>query len=390
MPETLPTASLPAIFVVMLLLISIVGAWAVVLLRFAFRLPILPPNTPRVVPWGVGSVLLTLVLYVVIQFAMVRGYAIATHHPAALPGQPRANLTPGEMMTLSALQNVAVLAVIPLVLALTSGARLRDFGVTTAGLDRQVVRGVFAYPLLAPFVFGVMMLSVLYWGKTNHPLENAIMDDRSPGMIAILVLAGVILAPAAEELLFRGVLLGWLTRLALRDKRPVAREESPVFLEGGEGALMVLGDQERKFSSVDPGLPVPFEPDFQNPFAAPATLIETKFETVTTDPSSRVFPLLLANITVSLIFAALHGAVWPTPVPIFFLSLGLGLLYQRTGSILPCTVLHMTFNGLSTLLMFLTIGTTAPKPAPKPADSPKQAAKVISIVPPVSIFHRAH
>ena len=88
--------------------------------------------------------------------------------------------------------------------------------------------------------------------------------------------------------------------------------------------------------------------------------------------------MLAANVAVSLVFAALHGAVWPTPIPIFFLSLGLGLLYQRTGGILAPIALHMTFNGVSTLLMFLSLGgrprpqggtrrkPLRPRPAPRP------------------------
>ncbi len=86
----------------------------------------------------------------------------------------------------------------------------------------------------------------------------------------------------------------------------------------------------------------------------------------------------MANVAVSLLFAALHYTVWPTPVPIFFLSLALGLLYQRTGSLVAPMALHMTFNAVSTILMFLVMGMhpqadtrpatprTDPRPDPPP------------------------
>jgi membrane protease YdiL (CAAX protease family) len=40
----------------------------------------------------------------------------------------------------------------------------------------------------------------------------------------------------------------------------------------------------------------------------------------------------------------------PAPIPIFFLSLALGVLYQRTGNLASSFILHALFNGFSTLL----------------------------------------
>jgi membrane protease YdiL (CAAX protease family) len=366
MPDTLPTVSPIAVFVLMLMIMSIIGAWIGMILRFAFGLRVLPPNTPRVVPWGAGSVLLAILVYVGIQTA----------------GGNRADFKPTEIMTRSAIQNAVVLVLVPLTLTMVCGARPRDLGLVAEGLDKQVFRGVVAYPLLAPFVFGAMILSVLYWGKTNHPLEEAIMADKSPRMVAILVLAGVVLAPAAEELMFRGVLLGWLTRLALGGSKPVARKDVSSL---GDSNLDLIAPEIRAAALA----PADLDKDLQNPYAAPTSPMVTSFETDLVNSSSRVFPLFLANVVVSLIFASLHGAVWPTPIPIFFLSLGLGVLYQRTGSIVSSTVLHMTFNGVSTLLMLLTISSPATKESPKPA-GPDRAAKAAMISESVSFLKRPH
>ncbi len=59
----------------------------------------------------------------------------------------------------------------------------------------------------------------------------------------------------------------------------------------------------------------------------------------------------LGNIVVSLIFAGMHAAQWPAPIPLFALSLVLGELYRRTGSLLPPIVAHACFNGLSALAL---------------------------------------
>ena len=344
MPQNLTTANLPALLVLMVVVLAILGAWTGVVLRFAFGLPFLPPNTPRVVPWGPGSVLLAILLWLGLQIGVTSLYLSAKKGPEGEPSAKRPDLSPGETMTLSAVQNTAVLVLVPLALFAISGARSRDYGIDPSRFARQARSGMIAYPLLAPVVFGAMAAAVLYWGKTNHPLENAILGDKSPGMIAILVLAGVILAPAAEELIFRGVLLGWLTR---------------VILEGRRKPSTVA-----ELAEIIPELPR--EPDLP-------TSLESSI------PQGRAGPLFVANVVVSIIFAGLHASVWPTPIPIFFLSLGLGLLYQRTGSLVTSTALHMTFNGVSTLLMLLTLGMPKPDEPIKRPD-PAKAVKVVAAV----------
>jgi hypothetical protein len=48
---------------------------------------------------------------------------------------------------------------------------------------------------------------------------------------------------------------------------------------------------------------------------------------------------------------------WPAPIGIFFLSMALGVVYQRTGSLLTAMVMHGVFNGCSTILFL--VGTLA-------------------------------
>ena len=258
-------------------------------------------------------------------------------------------------MILSALSNGATLLLVPMTLAITAGARRRDYGLAEPGLDRQVGQGVMAYPLLAPLVYGVLISAILVWGRESHPLETAIRHDRSPGMGFIMFLAGVVLAPAAEELIFRGVFLGWLTRMALGAGgigRPSTRHPEAEMFEESAGTELVVDQADA-------------DVDF-NPFSAPKTSVTPRPE------PGRIALLVMANVVVSIVFAALHYQVWPTPIPIFFLSMGLGLLYQRTGGLAAPIALHMTFNGVSTLIMFLSggaVGTeepTVPNPVPAP------------------------
>ena len=54
----------------------------------------------------------------------------------------------------------------------------------------------------------------------------------------------------------------------------------------------------------------------------------------------------------ALLFACVHGA-WPSPVPLFFLALGLGLLAEKTDSLVGPMTAHCLFNGVACVQMFL-------------------------------------
>jgi hypothetical protein len=49
----------------------------------------------------------------------------------------------------------------------------------------------------------------------------------------------------------------------------------------------------------------------------------------------------------ALLFANFHANVWPTPIPLFVLALGLGWLAYRTQSVAAPIALHMMFNAMT-------------------------------------------
>ncbi len=224
-----------------------------------------------------------------------------------------------------------------------------------------------AYPLVFPFVVAAMLGATRIWKKTQHPLEEALKLGHDPATLVVLVLAGVVFAPMAEELIFRGVILGYLTRLIIGRPKPTTT---------GEPELSTLGND----SGTNPSFADALDQDPTNPYAAPHSKLGTPSLLEVTPIWVRTMLLTYANIFVSVIFAGLHWLVWPTPIPIFFLSLGLGVLYQRTGSLIAPMALHMTFNGVSTLLMILSLGIPSPKdkeevkPPPTPAKVEVKAA----------------
>ncbi len=51
----------------------------------------------------------------------------------------------------------------------------------------------------------------------------------------------------------------------------------------------------------------------------------------------------------SLLFAAMHSGVWPSPIALFVLGLGLGWLAYRTRSLVGPILVHALFNGVACL-----------------------------------------
>jgi membrane protease YdiL (CAAX protease family) len=51
------------------------------------------------------------------------------------------------------------------------------------------------------------------------------------------------------------------------------------------------------------------------------------------------------------LFANFHANIWPTPVALFVLALGLGWLAYRTQSVVASIVLHVLFNTITILTL---------------------------------------
>jgi hypothetical protein len=57
----------------------------------------------------------------------------------------------------------------------------------------------------------------------------------------------------------------------------------------------------------------------------------------------------------ALLFAMVHigGAAWQTVPSLFVLGVILGWVYERTGSLLPCILIHAIFNGVNIAIVTL-------------------------------------
>jgi membrane protease YdiL (CAAX protease family) len=356
-----PISTSPAAVLAGLFTLAALGAmlamwvWTVQQLVQGRRL--LPEAKPRIVPWGAGSVGCVVLLVVALDIAASGVLsALAPEAPQAAVADAAAR-NPTVQLAVVAVRNVLLLVLVPLILSATSRATVADLGLTTADLGRQVKRGLAACLLLAPICYGLMLALSRLSQPTDHPVAMMLRQNFSPLTIVLALLSAAILAPLAEELLFRGVLLGWLESLVHPDR---GRRFEPL-LTIDDDPMADIGLDARNVSRHPPPTPAVVPPSPVRP--APSAWV-------------RAMP----NILTSLLFAALHHAQWPAPIPLFILSLGLGLLYQRTGSLWAPVALHAGFNTMSTVALLLALAAGVPDKAEKSVPPPATEAQV-SLLP---------
>ncbi|HEV3167682.1 MAG TPA: CPBP family intramembrane glutamic endopeptidase [Isosphaeraceae bacterium] len=332
-PET-PLPALVALLGLFMLGSLLAWSWAIGL-RWRGQ-PLLPQAPPRQVPWGLGSVLTLILLYLALnasvpfllhRWIMGRGPSLL----AMAKASPEAFFI--EQLLLLACINACVIVLTPQILNVTSAATRKDFGL---GQDDQVgrncVRGMVGWLMFTPGVYGMSILATQLWMPIKHPLEEMVRANPTPPVVILAVISAVILAPAVEELLFRGVLQGWLIRLWPEPKRGAAE---PALLLPEEDFDGLWEQPGAMIAGPLPGIP-------RIPWRLPGRL-------------ERELSRAMPNLVTSMLFAAVHLPQWPAPVAIFALSMVLGVLYQRTGSIVGPIVLHALFNGMSTLMLFTSL-----------------------------------
>jgi membrane protease YdiL (CAAX protease family) len=346
----MPPRALVPLLLLQFLLVSILVAmglaWTWAIGRLINRHPLLPEAKPRIVPWGTGSVLLVFFAWAVVNVVISLAYVVLTR---ARPAKQA--LTLREQMLLISLINLVLLIIVPILLGLTlrSWSALRHLGIERDGLGRHLREGAVAFLLMTPIVYALQGTAALIWTPRKHPLEQMVLAQPSVSMALLAFVSAVILAPAAEELIFRGIVQSWLAGLFLRSS---VKKPAP---EVGDDGLSDPLDLVRE--AIDPEM----RPEWTSPVT----------ELVPDEGPRPLWTQVLPIIFTSAFFALVHLPQWPAPIAIFLLSLGLGTVFQRTGSLVTSFTMHALFNGFSTLMLFyatllgLTPGVKGPAPPAK-------------------------
>ena len=345
-----------------------VWAWLIgqIIRKRSLNLPVFVHHE-RPVPWGIGTIILVIVLYLGTHLLVTQAYLFATgqfhrenpatgraiqeHRPktdshrasdSGSGSNPASQSNDGPMeasktaspaedsllsvtegMFLLTLINELLIVLIPLLLRKTSNANSADFGFDLHRWGLQIKIGIAGALFIAPLVYLIQYLATRIWTSHEHPVQDMIRSQFSPGVAYLATISAVIVAPIVEELLFRGVIQGWLYRLASNSE--ISQPSNEASQENSEPPVQSMAPSRWRSRRAA----------FQ------------------------------AIFMTSIFFAIVHAGQWPAPIPIFLLSLTLGGIYQMTGSLLASIALHASFNCLSTLLLFLAMTADSNPPPTK-------------------------
>ncbi|REJ69036.1 MAG: CPBP family intramembrane metalloprotease [Planctomycetota bacterium] len=243
---------------------------------------------------------------------------------------------------------------------LISRPRPVDFGFPGTSIGRDLVIGGIAFLVVAPWLFLCKwLLSFLVSG--DHPFFEMLSAEADQQFWLLAIVSIVVVAPIGEELFFRVILQGWLERV-MGSRQEAVTAVAVGESEGGLSVPPLPGSTSASPPSSD--LPIAgtggasgSSAAHDDPFAPPATFAPAgegaePMPVVSPAPAIAWGPICVS----SAIFAAVHIGNGPDPIPIFFLALVLGYLYQRTHRALPCIALHMVLNAFSLTVGWLQVG----------------------------------
>lgn len=323
------------------------SVWGFVVYRqWILGLPLIEAEPRRDIPWRGTHVSVAFVVWLMLQLAgelAIRWkYSIAADEPL-----PTDNLEV-KILGVAAFSfaSVGSAILIGTYLKIDLKASLRDMGWSSSNIGRDVMTGILAFLAIVPVVLTInLLLMAAYRLVTGedpaaHPIARDSQLNPSPQLLIGHAFSAVLVAPVVEEFIFRGVLQGWLEKLA-RATRPIeAQREHQDFAATSEPDSAKTPEQKASLAAVPA--------DEQ----APATATDGKPDESIPEP-----PMIAPIIVSSLFFSFFHWGHGVAPVSLFFLSLVLGYLYQRTHRLLPSLIVHMGLNGLSmATLWYVTAG----------------------------------
>lgn len=195
----------------------------------------------------------------------------------------------------------------------------------------DVALGAGAFLVLAPATFAVhFAVNVIFdafgMKPDDHPLKS--MSVKTVRDAAFLFAGACVVAPAFEELGYRRILVPWAAKRFERS-----------WIVMGFAGLVALA-----FSKPEAKLGPALFVLATAALLAALTVVPRYRSRSSTRPSA-------ALVATAALFGAIHSSVWPTPIPLFVLGLGLGWLVLRTKTVLAAVVAHGLFNAISVVMM---------------------------------------
>jgi membrane protease YdiL (CAAX protease family) len=229
----------------------------------------------------------------------------------------------------------ASLGLVPAALLIAAAVRAVGFHapprVSGRLLLRSVALGTGVWVTVGTTAYTLNLIIQTLFQRYNIPVTEHTLSKLGPAGDGaggwLFVLSACVAVPAWEEFLFRGLLVDWAGG---RWYRPWVL----VFAAGWWVATTAGAAGPLGFVAV---------------LAAGLYLIQRVGPRVRHRFPKRTVGSIWGS---SALFAAAHSTVWPSPIPLFVLALGLGYVTARTRSWLPAAVAHGLFNLVSTLFVF--------------------------------------
>jgi len=341
------------------------------------RGPWLPLQRARRVDWDGGQVTFAFLAMILLP-SIVEAGLLARGFFHMIYGQEPSSIR--QHLWSNLISFPFIIATILVTLYLSRGTRPSDLGLTRARLLRNVTLGGSAWFPLTVATLAVHFVVLHLIQAEDHPLVDLVKEGLLPWEWTLIVAEALAAAPFLEELLFRGVLQGWLSRCSRSGHIAVMvatllvaglpyffagpnKEPEPapllfaLFLVPGYLLTVLRHGPTAVFTPREPEPPLPQTADSIRAGAPPVfdyngiQLRNQATHALLFNPPRR-FPLP-AIFGSSMLWAVFHSSVWPSPIALFLLGLGLGWLTYRTQSLGSSLLVHVLFNGVAFLVLVL-------------------------------------
>ncbi len=383
----------------LLFMVFVTGAlssWAFIGYRLWHKQPLLTrePWSPRA--WGFADLVVAAVLLVTMQ-VMLGGIGVAVLNIDV------ERLRGGEDPPLSISAFVSASYLIAMILTVLWIMTRYQVGPAHLGLTsrrslRNVAIGLVAGFAILPLIYLLSaVVNIGFETEYEHPILDTMRKDGTLASFMLAFFAAVIVAPFAEEMLFRVLIQGWLQSLpfaslaanllgASQQRRGDPSDlafynpASDTLPRSEPSAVRELpGSQSPDGANTTDAASVGASPPTEAPDAQTAQSLESSLNA--RQPPSEFFgpaesssaesgskpqwyshseapwpvrsstPPIWPSILAGTLFGLAHWGYGLSFVPLIVLGIVLGLLYRATNSVWPCVIVHFMLNASSMLAL---------------------------------------
>ncbi len=312
---------------------------------------VIEPRGPRA--WGLADLVVVVVLVVACQTLFASAYVrLSGIELGDREGKP----LPAAVSAAASFGNLAAVGLSLAWLSLRFQVSPSHVGFRASGWWRQLRIAVIATLATLPIVYLLMAaVSIGLDTAYKHPLLDEIRATATLGSYLLGVVTAVLLAPLAEEFLFRVILQGWLQSIPFSSPQEILLGASPNRRLESQRMNVVTAEIIDTKTSVQPEA-------VSQEKALPPILSSLQSELAQTvspndldDAYITIIPPLWPAVVTGILFGLAHWGYGLSFIPLIVLGIVLGLIYRATNSIWPCFLVHFALNGTSMLGLGLSI-----------------------------------